>query len=398
MTGAPAVKGVILGLLLIAQQVTPQCGSGGSSTSAGLQNMVPLVIDAGPARNAANVAFLTVTVCLPGQSANCQAISGVEVDTGSTGLRILSSALTLSLPQQTTSGGATVTECFPFQDGYTWGPVATADIQIGSKQASSVPIQIIGSPSAPAAPAGCTSSGGTSEDTLDKLGANGILGIGVFLQDCGTGCVFSGSSNAGLYYACSSGNCQVTTASLTQQLQNPVSMFSSDNNGTAIMLPPASSSQTAGTGVLIFGIGTQSNNALGSATVFTLDASGNFVTKYAQTSSIGFIDSGSNGYYFLDSATTGLPICPDTKDFYCPQTTTTLSATNTGTNSRSGSVSLSISNGDTQLNLPDSVLPQIGGPFAGYFDWGLPFFYGRTVFTAIEGRSTSGGTGPYFAD
>ncbi|HEV3063633.1 MAG TPA: DUF3443 family protein [Vicinamibacterales bacterium] len=396
MTGAPAVKGVILGLLLVAQQVTPQCGSSGSTASAALQNMVPLIIDAGPARNAANVAFLTVTVCVPGQSANCQAISGVEVDTGSTGLRILSSALTLSLPQQTT-GGATVTECFPFQDGYTWGPVATADVQIGSKQASGVPIQIIGAPGEPAPPASCTSSGGTSEQTLDALGANGVLGIGVFLQDCGPGCVFSGSSNAGLYYACSSGNCQVTPQSLAQQLQNPVSMFSSDNNGTTIMLPAASTSQTSGTGVLIFGIGTQSNNALGNATVFTLDASGNFVTKYGQTSSTGFIDSGSNGYYFLDSATTGLPICPDTKDFYCPQTTTSVTATNTGANSRSGSVSFNIANGDTQLNLPDSVLPQIGGPFAGYFDWGLPFFYGRTVFTAIESRTTSGGTGPYFA-
>jgi hypothetical protein len=396
MTGAPAVKGVILGLLLVAQQVTPQCGSSSSATAA-LQNMVPLVINAGPAQNAANVAFLTLTVCLPGQTANCQSISGVEVDTGSTGLRILASALTLSLPQQTTGSGATVTECFPFQDGYTWGPVATADLQIGTKQASSVPIQIIGSPSAPAAPAGCTSSGGPSEDTLDKLGANGVLGVGLFLQDCGPGCVFSGSSNAGLYYACASSNCQVTPQSLAQQLQNPVAMFSSDNNGTTIMLPAASTSQTSGTGVLIFGIGTQSNNALGNASVFTVDASGNFVSKYGSTSSTGFIDSGSNGYYFLDSATTGLPICSDTKDFYCPTTTASLSATNTGANGRSGSVSFSIANGDTQLNLPDSVLPQIGGPFAGYFDWGLPFFYGRTVFTAIESRTTSGGTGPYFA-
>jgi hypothetical protein len=31
------------------------------------------------------------------------------------------------------------------------------------------------------------------------------------------------------------------------------------------------------------------------------------------------------------------------------------------------------------------------------FAWGLPFFYGRTVFTAIEGRNTPAGMGPYFA-
>jgi hypothetical protein len=29
------------------------------------------------------------------------------------------------------------------------------------------------------------------------------------------------------------------------------------------------------------------------------------------------------------------------------------------------------------------------------FDWGLPFFFGRTVFTAIEDRGTP--AGPYFA-
>jgi hypothetical protein len=31
------------------------------------------------------------------------------------------------------------------------------------------------------------------------------------------------------------------------------------------------------------------------------------------------------------------------------------------------------------------------------FDWGLPFFFGRSVFTAIEGRSAGGSVGPYMA-
>jgi hypothetical protein len=39
----------------------------------------------------------------------------------------------------------------------------------------------------------------------------------------------------------------------------------------------------------------------------------------------------------------------------------------------------------------------VGGPNPGAFDWGLPFFFGRQVFTAIEGASTPGGSGPYFA-
>jgi hypothetical protein len=33
----------------------------------------------------------------------------------------------------------------------------------------------------------------------------------------------------------------------------------------------------------------------------------------------------------------------------------------------------------------------------GTFDFGLPFFFGRNVYTAIEGKSTPGGTGPFTA-
>ena len=42
----------------------------------------------------------------------------------------------------------------------------------------------------------------------------------------------------------------------------------------------------------------------------------------------------------------------------------------------------------------------LGAPqfFANSFDWGLPFFYGRRVYTAIEGTSQPGGlAGPYVA-
>lgn len=388
---------LIFALMIVAQQVAPQsCGSS-SSSGTSTQNMVPLALNAGPTGNAFNVAFLTVTICPPGQSTNCQSIGGVLADTGSSGLRILSSALTVSLTRQTTSSGAKVVECFPFQDGYTWGSIANADVTIGSKKASNMPIQIIGGSDAPSPPDSCTSSGTVSEDTADKLGANGVVGIGLFRQDCGPACTFSGSSNPGLYYACSAGGCQTTAQPLTQQAQNPVWMFSSDNNGVAIQLPAVpAAGETQATGLLLFGIGTQSNNALGTASVLTLDAEGNLMTKYGQTSVKGFIDSGSNGYYFLDTATTQIPTCASSKDFYCPASTSNLSATNVGANGRSGVVGFSIANADS-LSSTFSVLPQLGGPFANTFDWGLPFFYGRTVFTAIEGQSTPGGVGPFFA-
>jgi hypothetical protein len=49
---------------------------------------------------------------------------------------------------------------------------------------------------------------------------------------------------------------------------------------------------------------------------------------------------------------------------------------------------------------PNIVAGNIGGPYGhkDYFAWGLPFFYGRPVFTAIAGVNVAGvQQGPYWA-
>jgi hypothetical protein len=215
----------------------------------------------------------------------------------------------------------------------------------------------------------------------------------------------SGASNAGWYYACPSTGCSLTTVSTTEsladQVQNPVTFFATDNNGVIIQLPAVSGAETSVSGSLIFGIGTQSNNALGSATVYTIDPStGNFTTVFNGISyqDVSFLDSGSNALYFLDSNTTGLPICPDATSWYCPSSTQNFSATNQGTNGATGTVNFSVGNADSLVaNLNDGVANGLAGPNPGSFDWGLPFFFGRSVYTAIEGRNTPGGQGPYWA-
>ncbi|MGB0014382.1 MAG: DUF3443 family protein, partial [Candidatus Sulfotelmatobacter sp.] len=163
------------------------CG-GGSSSSTPAQTIAPsggnvasITVNGGPTGNYVDASFTSVTVCVPG-TATCQTIDGVLVDTGSSGLRILSSVLTIPLPQQT-SGGNPVVECFPFVSGYTWGPVQTADVEMASEKASSVPVQVL-SDTDFTAPASCTDNG-TSSDTVESLGANGIVGVGLFTQDCG---------------------------------------------------------------------------------------------------------------------------------------------------------------------------------------------------------------------
>ena len=372
-------------------------GSGRSSQRTTVSNAQTIVVNGGPDGNYANGLFTAVTVCAPGSS-NCQTVSGVLVDTGSFGLRILSSALSTvggSLPQQKDATGNSVFECAQVVDSVVWGPVKTADISIGGEKGSSLPIQVINANTTPV-PSGCKAIGPPEED-LSSLGANGILGIGFFLQDCGSACAVSGSSNPGFYYSCTGSSCQITAESISRQVQNPVGFFAGDNNGLIVQLPSTTGAASL-TGSLTFGIGTRSNNALTSQQVFRPDNFGNLKTSFKGQTYAGFIDSGSNGYFFLDSATTGLPNCPSSqKGFYCPSSPANLSATNTS-GSSSNTVHFTIDNASDLFATNSAVaFPSLGGPNPATFDWGLPFFFGRNVYVAIEGRQTSAGSGPFWA-
>jgi hypothetical protein len=197
-------------------------------------------------------------------------------------------------------------------------------------------------------------------------------------------------------------SCHVITVSIAQQVANPVAFFKADNNGVIVDLPAATVSAPSVSGSLIFGIDTENNNALGSAHVLTVDPNtGNISTTFKNKTyaNAAFLDTGSNGYFFLDSSATGLAACPKpATGFYCPVSLTNLSATNTGTNKATSGVTFSIDNADSLFsNGANSVFPTLGGPLSGLFDWGLPFFYGRNVYVAIFDASTSGGVGPYWA-
>jgi hypothetical protein len=128
-----------------------------------------------------------------------------------------------------------------------------------------------------------------------------------------------------------------------------------------------------------------------------VDGSGNISTTYgSQTYGGSYIDSGSNGIFFLDTRTTGLPVCASNSDFYCPTTLQSQSATIRGINGTSSAVTFNVGNADG-LNGQFNAFSEVAGPNPGGFAWGLSFFFGRTIFTAIEGQTTPGGVGPYFA-
>jgi hypothetical protein len=345
--------------------------------------------------------FASVTVCAPG-TGNCQTIDHVLVDTGSWGLRVFAAQLpaSVALPQQTNASGGALAECMQFFDGYTWGSVRIADVQIAGERAASLPIQVI-DPSYASVPASCSSTG-ASRNTPTALAANGILGIGVFKHDCGSAC--ANQAVAGTYYACSGTSCASTAVAEARQVSNPVPYFGADGNGVVISLPavPGSGAATV-TGQLIFGIGTQSNNGLGSAPqVIGVDPSrGVFTTTENGTTYSGsIIDSGSTGLFF---ATNQLSACASPNQaYYCPSTTEQFSAVNVGTNGVTSAVTFSVGNAVQiwQASGGAAAMPLFAGPaFVGsqVFDWGLPFFYGRNVYAAIEQQSTPAGAGPYFA-
>lgn len=367
-------------------------------------NALDVVVDHGPeGMDYLNGIFASVTLCVPGTS-TCQTLDHLLVDTGSVGVRVLESKLTLALPAVAATSGGAVAECTPFMDGTAWGPIKQAEVRLGQKTANSLSIQAIGV-STFRMPSSCT---GTPITDFESLGANGILGVGVYLQDCGSACQVSGRKNPGLYYACSSTACSTTAVALAQQVSHPVAAFSSDNNGVIIQLPSiASSGAVSVSGRMLFGIGTRSNNALGSSSVLPLDANGYVTTTYPVGGSAysSFLDSGSNAVFFLDATTSKIATCAGMlEDFYCPGSTLHLTALLSGTSGTGATVSFSVANA-ASFSASDYAFDDLAGPMPSLssdasmpgFDWGLPFFFGRNVATSIEQQETPAGTGPYFA-
>jgi hypothetical protein len=372
-------------------------GSGTSSPPAG-NNVVSVIVDQGPTVNGSvNTLFTTITVCAPGSTTSCQTIDHIQVDTGSYGLRLLAPVLTLTLPvEKLANSSNSLVECTIFLDGYSWGPVATADVQIGGETAQSLPVQVIGDSRFPTVPANCSGMG-TAEDTVSAFGANGILGIGPFELGCGD----CDTVTHGIYYACGT-TCAETVVPTAMQEPNPVTRFAADNNGSIIDLPAVASTGAATlTGSLIFGIDTQSNNQSGTQTVLTVNGLAELtMTFLGQALTNSFMDSGSNGIFFADSNIA--PCMTTDTDFYCPGNTLTLALSIQGQNGvMVNNLTFGVGNAQTMLNNNPSfnVFPLLAGTIPagnpGTFDYGLAFFYGKRVAVAVD--KTSVGTGPYIA-
>jgi hypothetical protein len=413
---------------------TGTTGTGTTGTSPTLAaNATAIVVDQGPAGLdvgpggyiQANFPYVTVTVCAPGSTTNCQVIDHVQVDTGSIGLRILAPVLTPSLlaalPTESDTQGNPVGECYGFVDSYMFGSVRTADVSVGGEKVAGMPFQAVGDTGQFAAvPSKCSSGAGQDLNTVQIAGENGVLGVGVTGTDCGSLCETPGDYAAAIYYDCPSSGCGAiitrnsSTTAPFQQLPNFAAALPVDNNGVIMSLPTAPAGGAASlSGVLYFGIGTETNNALGSATVLTTTTSesplgaGFINTAFlGETLSESYIDSGTNLLLFVDSA---IPGCSgDDAGYYCPASEVTVNPTLEGLNGAAEAVALTVANADTLLATDYPVLPGLAGnpdtfPGGGLgalsntFAFGLPFFFGRNVYFGIEGASAGTVSGPFFA-
>ncbi|RDU98360.1 DUF3443 domain-containing protein [Trinickia dinghuensis] len=381
-------------------------GSGGGTGGGGSVAANQVAVTVGPGvENVANIPTVSVTVCAPGTS-TCQTIPNVQVDTESFGLRLASSAMSQvlgALPRQTVAG-ASIAECTAFADGYTWGSVRTADVKIGGETAASLPIQIIGDMPQSAVATGACSTG-SLELTPADLSANGILGIGVAPNDCGTLCANPPAGNSN-YYACPGNtNCVQSVLPVAQQVANPVSKFAGDNNGVMLSMPGIGpSGQSTVNGTLTFGIGTQSDNALpGNVTKLTTNPFGDVNATFAGSSITAFFDSGSNAYFFADST---LANCAgNASSFYCPPSTVTRPVAVSSYNAASQGapsglvLSMAVGNAGQLLANGNFGLDDLAGSLGGantFVDIGMPFFYGQNVYYGFD-QTASGGAGPFVA-
>ncbi|MGH7914555.1 MAG: DUF3443 family protein [Candidatus Binataceae bacterium] len=361
-------------------------------------NVMKANVWAGMYGNYFNGPFTSVTICQTGTT-SCEKIGGILIDTGSFGLRIFGQVNHLKLPAQTTSNGKAIAECVPFGTLSTWGRVANVDVKLGGEPTiPNLPIQII-NPNYSVMPAACR-NGPPLAQSPAQLGFNGILGVGLFGADCGDACATLGPQNPSIYYQCSSGGCTVAPVADSNQVQNPVPLLPGDNNGVVLKMPAIpflGASRVSGK--LVLGINTRRNNQLNGAFVYKTDDAGNIATTYNNATMDGFIDSGSNALFFDNGS---IPQCDPSlaPGFYCPSSLLVLGAINTGRlGSASGMVSFNVANALSLAATGNKAFYNVAGTFGGkFFDFGLPFFFGRNVYTGIDGQATSGaGAGPFFA-
>jgi hypothetical protein len=382
----------------------------GTVTSTGTGNSTPIVVDGFPCAVAGGVGivnvpqrpYISVKICAPNSTTNCQIVDHVLLDTGSTGLRIASSALLPNLQPGATglplvagsNSAVTLAECETYVDSYVYGPLVNVDVYIAGESAKNTTMQVFGS-SGFVVPPGCSSVGGTETNTVQTFGANGLMGVNLDTLD------------AALFFDCQSasvGSCVPNSA--YAGMPNIVTKFASDNNGVVISLPAidASGATNVVSGTLLFGVSTQTNNTpvWPTLTLITVNNTdnynfGSFSAQIGGNWYSAYLDSGTEQIYFNDTGDAGLVPCSTDAvsiyaGLYCPTGAQSLSfnVTDYGSKSILGILPVSIVN-PANLNSNAIAYNNLGGPISSSstldqeIALGLATFFGHTNYFLFNG-------------
>jgi hypothetical protein len=351
-----------------------------SSESAALAapNVIPVRVDGSSPWK--NIPEISVTICVPGTT-NCQTIPHIMVDTASTGLRVYAQAIHIPLPRERDSQGNPIAECV-----WAFGYIKRADIALGGLKALNLPLQVLQSAD-PAMPSDCM----PDEPAYDPNSYNGMLGLSPSIHDVQTW----------NFYSCGSGGCTSASVSPEQMPQNPVSAFPTDNNGYAVKFPsvPAQGAESV-SGSIIFGLDTRPNNQ----TPFVLnpivpqETWGQFRVESNGKTYTSAFDTGTWQYNF---PALGADVCTDAASLLCPASALQVHVKILdATGATVHTPTLHVGNYDG-LPAGNNAFNDIATTVSGSNDLmlGMPFFYGRTIYFAIEKQYTAQApwTGPWVA-
>lgn len=404
------LAGASLALVLSA------CGGGGSSAAAPSSSTGPVVATSTPlptatpihlppqsttpnvqvivsddSMGAINRLYTSVTLCVPGTT-QCQTIDHIVIDTGSSGLRIFNSALTLTGLPAIKNAQGTLSTCQEFAASYMYGSLKQADIKMAGEVAANQPIQIVGDTQFPSAPDSCSNG----NPQIIGMG-NGVIGIDSASQQSNQGSM--------VYYQCANvnaGSCVEVLPTVSQQINNPISAFATDYNGVILkMNDTLLKGSNSVTGQMIFGIGTQANNTVSpAAQLFKLNSYAELSAKATTGTSYNrsFFDTGSPFIAYSDPASK-IPV--DQSGFFAPvsPTTQTLNTNIIDINQKMISMAYLVTN-QTALDTTQHVFDNLVESFAVFsatFDWGLSFFFGKTVYMTFDGQNSVNGQGPWIA-
>ncbi len=369
------------------------CNSGGDSGSSNPSQAMNISVTPNSSGVCSNVnaPCVSVTICDTNNN-NCSTVNDILVDTGSYGLRVFSSAISQntinSLIPQTTNQKY-VAECVSYGDGsQNWGGVYNSNVQLSSDAiANNIPIQIIDA-SFQTPPSACANA--ASDPT--SFGYNGILGVGVYAQD------------GGQYFSCFDNSCTPYNLPTSNQVANPIAFLPNNNNGLTISFNSVSNNGSSNvTGILNFGVNTNSNNTISVANKYNATYSSGlpvFNATYNNSNYSAFLDTGTNT---LSLSNSGINTCnsPYTS-WFCPSSTQALTIGNFNSNNAIVNTTINIANTINLLNSGNTAYNNLGttipSGFGGQFiDYGLPFFFGKTVQIVFNGSQSNLGTGPFWA-